>query len=420
MSTPQLFLVAMLLIFGAPYLLWRLGRTEFWAPLVVVEIVAGVVLGPGVLGAAFPRLYAGIFTPGVMGPLNGIAWWAVMMFVWLAGLELDVKDTWADRKNVATTAMFALGTPFLLGVAAGLLLLHLPGEWRGAAATPAQFVAGVGLACSVTALPILVLLLDKLGMLRAPLGQRILRYASVDDLAVWAVLALILFDWRRVAAQIGFLAGFAMASFVVRALMPRLSTNDRWYVGLLWLVSCALAADWAGLHFMVGGYLAGVVLDVEWFEQERVDRFRDAILLALMPVFFLSTGLKTRWNIHSAAVPLVALLLLVVSAGGKLLGMEVIGRMLGWERSERRMIGWLLQTKALIMIIFVNILLGKGLITAPMFTALLLMAIASTALTIPMVSRYRSTTHATTPGRASAIEIMAVSGATNHTTSSMT
>lgn len=389
MSTPELFLVAMLLIFGAPYLLWRLGRTEFWAPLVVVEIVAGVVLGPGVLGAAFPRVYAGVFNPTVMGALNGIAWWAVMLFVWLAGMELELKDTWTDRRDVGTTAVFALGTPFILGAAAGLLLLHLPGAWRGTAATPGQFVAGVGLACSVTALPILVLFLDKLGMLRAPLGQRILRYASVDDVAVWAVLALILLDWHRVWAQLGFFAGFAVASAAVRALMRRLKKADRWYVGLLWLMICALAADWAGLHFMVGAYLAGVVLDVDWFDRERVDQLRDALLLTLMPVFFLSTGLKTQWNIHSAGVPLVAALLLAASVGGKLFGIDLAGRKLGWPRSERRIIGWLLQTKALILIIFVDILLGKGLITASMFTALLLMAIASTTLTIPMVSRYR-------------------------------
>ncbi len=90
MSTSEVFLIAMILIFAVPYLLWRLGRTEYYAPLVVVQILTGILLGPGVLGAIVPEYYRFIFTPAVVQALNGVAWWAVMIFVWIAGIELDL------------------------------------------------------------------------------------------------------------------------------------------------------------------------------------------------------------------------------------------------------------------------------------------------------------------------------------------
>ncbi len=213
-----------------------------------------------------------------------------------------------------------------------------------------------------------------------------LRYASLDDIAIWGVLALILLDWERVGRQAGFLVGFAAATWAIRVLMVRLQEKDRWYVALIWLAACGFAADWAGLHFMVGAFLSGAVLQAEWFDRTRMDLFRDHILLAIMPVFFLSTGLRTQWDVGGVAVFAAAGLLLVASVAGKLAGVHMAGRILKWPRGEASVIGWLLQTKALIMIIFANILLDKAIISNATFTALLLMAVGSTMLTIPMVT----------------------------------
>jgi Kef-type K+ transport system membrane component KefB len=385
MSPTEIFLLAMLLIFSVPYAVWRLGQTDYWAPLVVVQIIGGILLGPGVLGALFPGYYGFVFTPQTIGSLNGIAWWAVMMFVWIAGIELDLGAAWAHRRETGVTAACALLVPLVTGSLAALVMLRFPG-WRGPAGATWQVVVGIGMACAVTALPILILLMEKLDILRRPLGQRILRYASLDDIAIWGVLALILLDWERVGRQGGFLIGFAIATVAIRRLMAAIPERDRWPVSLIWLAACGFAADWAGLHFMVGAFLAGVVLDAHWFDQEAMDRFRHFVLLAVMPVFFLSTGLRTQWSVGGASVFAAAALLLAASVGGKLLGVGIAGRLLRWPKGDALTIGWLLQTKALIMIIFVNILLDKQIITNETFTALLLMALASTMLTVPVVA----------------------------------
>jgi Kef-type K+ transport system membrane component KefB len=338
MSPTEVFLLALLIVFTVPHLVWRFGRTDYWAPPVVVQIIGGILLGPGVLGVAYPTVFTTVFTPATIGSLNGIAAWAVMMFVWVAGIELDLGEAWQRRGETGTTAGPELFMPLIAGSLAAAVMLEFPG-WRGPNGATWQVILGIGMACAVTALPILVLFLEKLDVLRMPFGQRVLRYASLDDVAIWGVLALILLDWNRVGRQAGFFVGFAIATFAFRWVMARSTERDRWSLSLIWLAACGFAADWAGLHFMVGAFLSGAVLDAKWFDREAIDRFRHFVLLAVMPVFFLSTGLKTQWNVGGLSVFAAAALLLAASVGGKLIGVHLTGRLLKWRPGEAAIIG---------------------------------------------------------------------------------
>ncbi len=383
--TTETFLIAMAIIFTIPYLIWRLFKTDYYAPLVIVQIITGILLGPGVLGKVFPDYYAFVFNQSVVQSLDGIAWWAVMIFVWIAGIELNLQEVWKHRRESGVTAGLALGTPLVFGCIAAAGMLSCDG-WIGSNAMGWQFVLGVGMACAVTALPILILLMTKLDILREPIGQRILRYASLDDVAIWSVLALILMDWERIEKQATFLLIFPAACYSFRKLMVLLPREDRWYAGLIWLAACSYGADWGGLHYMVGSFLAGAVMDTEWFDQKQMDSLRHHVLLIIMPVYFLNSGLKTDWSIGGETVFIAAGVLLFVSVAGKLTAMQVAAKILKWEPNEAGIIGWLLQTKGLIMIIFANVLLDKNIITNETFTALLLMSIGSTMLTVPAVA----------------------------------
>ena len=385
MSISENLLLAMFVIFALPWAVWRaLGGTVI-LPLVVVQIIAGILLGPGVLGAWSPDIYTSLFRPDVIAGINAVAQWAVILFVFVAGLELDVTDAWKKRRETSLAAGFALVVPLAFGALVAWGMVQSPG-WVGDKGQVWQAVLGIGMACAVTALPILLLFLGQLGLLRQPLGQRILRYASLDDVAIWGVMALILLDWQRFGMQLGYFVIFPIAALATRWLIPRLRESDRWYVGLIWLTANAFIADWAGLHFMVGAFLSGAVLEARWFDHKKVDDFHAAVLVALMPVYFLSTGLRTNWDMGGPMVFVAAGALLVAAVVGKLVGVHIAGSILGWRRGDTWAIGWLLQTKALIMIIFANILLEKGIISAATFTALLLMAVASTLLTMPILT----------------------------------
>ena len=388
MNTTEIYLIAMAVVFTVPYLIWRLGNTQYFAPLVVVQIITGILLGPGILGKVFPEYYQFVFNPQVVPSLNGVAWWAVMLFVFIAGIELDLSQAWLHKKESGITAGLALGVPLVFGGMAALVMQSglLGRGWVGPLAQDWQFTTGVAMSCAVTALPILILLMERLEILREPIGQRILRYASLDDIAIWGVLALILMDWARVGKQAFFLLAFAVLSYALRQLIQKLPSSDRWYAAIIWLIVCAFGADWSGLHFMVGAFLAGAVIESEWFDQAQMDLLRHHVLLVMMPVFFLSTGLRTNWDMGGVSVFLAATLLLVASVVGKLVGVQMAGKILKWQAGEASLIGWLLQTKALIMIIFANVLLDKQIITSETFTALLLMAVGSTMLTTPVVA----------------------------------
>lgn len=385
MSPVQSFLIALLIIFTVPWIIWRILKLDSCAPLAIIQIVGGVALGPGVLGHFMPQFHAEVFTHATITSLGGIANWAVMVFVFLAGAELELTSAWQNRRDAGTTASLALIVPFIFGAGFMGLLLSQTTGWMGAQGQPLQVVLGAGMACAVTALPILVLLMQKLGILRQPFGQRVLRYASIDDLAIWGVLAAILFDWDRLATQFIFLVAFGAFSFFYRRLMLSLAEQERWAVALVWLIICGLTADLAGLHFVVGAFLAGAVTERRWFEEKYFDQLRGAVLLVMMPVFFLSTGLRTRFDVGGLTVVLAALGFIVASVGGKLIGVQFAGKLLNWRKGEAWVVGWLLQTKALIMIIFVNVLLDRAIISASLFSSLLLMAVASTVLTIPVI-----------------------------------
>lgn len=202
MPISENLLLAMFVIFALPWAAWRaLGGTSI-LPLVVVQIIVGILLGPGVLGAWSPDIYQSLFRVEVIAGINAVAQWAVILFVFVAGLELDVTDVWNKRRETTLAAGFALVVPLVLGALVAWGMVQSPG-WVGDKGQVWQAVLGIGMACAVTALPILLLFLGQLGMLRQSLGQRILRYASLDDVAIWGVMALILLDWHRVGLQLG-------------------------------------------------------------------------------------------------------------------------------------------------------------------------------------------------------------------------
>lgn len=384
LDTTAAFFVVMAAIFTAPYLAWRLGRTDGLVPLFIVQIVAGILLGPAFAGRLWPDAQAAFFTTPVLQSLSGIAAWAVAIFVWLAGIELDVRQTWVHRRECLVTAGLALAVPLALGMLVATALAGDP-RWIGTEASRWQYVLGVGMACAVTALPVLILILERLSIFHAPLGQRVLRYASLDDVAIWVILALILMDLQRIAMQLAFVAAFVVSSIGYRRLMRRLGATDRWFAGVIWLVASAGAAEWFGLHFMIGAFLAGAVTDAEWFDATRTGEMRYGVLLFLMPVYFLVTGLRTEWGVDSAGVFAFAAALLAAAVLGKLLGVWLAGRILRWPAGEAPLIGWILQTKGLILIVFTAVLLDKRIISQESFTALLIMGLASTILAVPMV-----------------------------------
>lgn len=385
-NTTEIFLFILLGIFVIPYVIFKVFKTDRYAPLPVVQIVAGVLFGPSIFGLFFEQQYSTLFTEDTKKMLSGLAVFAVISFVFTAGVEVDLSKSWQNKKDTLTTSFFALVSPMILG-SSFAILLSLDQKWIGKEADQWQFILSVGMAMAVTALPILVLLLDKMGILKTDLGARCLRYASFDDVAIWTVFALILLDWEKLLRQSIFFTVYVLIAYLIIKYSDKIKNEDRIYFSIFWLISCSYMSDWAGLHYIVGAFLAGFVLKEEWLGSETLENLRKYILILLMPVFFLNTGLRTEWELSDISVVYIAIALFAVQAIGKIAGIRISGMLLKWNSKETTTIGWLLQTKALIEIIFCTIMLDKGIISSSMFTALLFMAIMSTVVTTPVVSK---------------------------------
>lgn len=385
-SPTEYYLLIILGIFTIPYLIWKICKTDKYAPLVVVQIVCGVIFGPGIFGYFFPNQYSSIFTPDTTKFMTGVATWAVVMFVATAGVEVNLKAAKEDWKETVSTSALALLTPLIVSLPLAYFLSS-SSRWMGEDSQRWQFSLSTGMALSITALPILIILLEKMNILKQEIGIRCLRYASFDDIAIWTVFALILLEWDKVLKQTIFLSLYILISLGIRKFSHLVNQQDRLPFLLMWVAVCSLAADWSGLHYIVGGFIAGLVINEDWLGEETVVQFRKYVLLLMMPIFFLSTGLRTDWELKNPIVIGLAIVLFVVQAFGKMLGVRLSAHLHGWNKQDATTIGWLLQTKALIEIIFCTVMLDKGIISAQMFTSLLFMAIFSTIATTPIVTR---------------------------------
>lgn len=378
-------LTAGALIFALPFLIWRLSGASAAVPLVIVQIVGGFVLGPEVLGRAYPAAFEKIFHPAALTGIECLSTWSVMLLVWVAGVELDPKLAWGERRETLVTALCALGIPFLTSCAVLLSLVSAGGPWAGPSSW--QAVLGVAIALSVTSLPILIEFMDWLGIRDQPIGQRILAYASIDDVFAWAALAFVLLDWQRLSLQLGFAICFVPAALLVRRVVSRARASDRWYLAVVWMIVASLSAEAAGLHFIIGAFLAGFAIEAEWMNPRKLAEFRSATIHGLLPFFFLNAGLQANWELSGAGVLVLAAAFLAASLLSKLLAVRLAGTIFGWSEDKIRLVGWMLQAKGVLMILFATVLRDRGLITPQLFTSLLLAAVVSTALTIPVLAR---------------------------------
>jgi hypothetical protein len=295
MNTTEIFLIAMTIIFTVPYLIWRLGRTDYYAPLVVVQIITGILLGPGILGRVFPDYYSFVFNPAVVQSPERHC---------LVGgdvVRLHRRHRARPEKSLgAPPGKQYHGRAGARYAAA----LRLPRRGRhacgrrldGAKSADLAIRAGRrhGLRGDGAAHP--DLLMEKLDVLRQPIGQRILRYASLDDIAIWGVLALILMDWERIGKQVAFLLAFAcwlrlaptdaLAGQRARPLVRR--------ADLAGAVQFRRRLGRPALH---GRRLPGRGDHGRRLVRPgQMDLLRHHVLLVVMPVFFLSTGLRTNWT----------------------------------------------------------------------------------------------------------------------------
>ncbi len=389
-------LLALIVIIVASRLTGVLFR-RIGQPPVIGEVVAGILLGPSLLGRVSPAAGEWLLPPSVAPYLGVLAQVGVILFMFLVGLELD---TGVLRKRAHVTIAIShasIVAPFLLGSATALWVYPKLSH-RGVPF--GVFALFMGVAMSVTAFPVLARILTDRGIQRTRLGVIALACAAVDDVTAWCLLALV--SGVAQARMDGALRTLGLAALyvavmlgVVRPAVTR-AVRKQELVGalsphttavvLVGLLASALATESIGIHALFGAFLLGAVIPHESLLAKSMrQKLEDVVLVFLLPAFFAFTGMRTQIGlVHGAGQWLVCAALVAVACAGKFGGTVVAARLSGLDARDAASLGVLMNTRGLMELIVLNVGLDLGVLSPTLFAMMVLMALTTTLATTPL------------------------------------
>jgi Kef-type K+ transport system membrane component KefB len=366
-------------------------------PRVMGEVLAGILLGPTLLGALAPGVQAYLFPPQVIPLLAAAADLGLAFYMFLVGLELDPRLLRGRLAQAAFVSTASVAVPLLLGVALALPLFPL----LGAATSYAPFALFIGAALSITAFPVLARILVERRMLKHRVGAMAMASAALNDVAAWFLLAIavaaatpagsLLGAFRILGLAVLFSAAMAL---VVRRLVGRVSVayDQAGHIPAGWVAAIlvgvllsAYVASWIGLAAIFGAFVMGLILPRRAdLTQEVTRRLEDMVVTVLLPLFFLVTGLRVQLGLLDRPILwLLTAVLLGVAVAGKWLGATVAAWYAGLRMRESMALGALMNTRGLTELIVVTVGLNYGVVSPVLFTMLVLVALVTTFMAGP-------------------------------------
>ena len=369
-------------------------------PSVIGEIAAGIALGPSLLGMWFPHVSAGIFPADSLDLLQLLAQIGVIFFMFVVGLELDWPSVRKEAHAAVAVSHVSILLPFLLGV---LVAFPLYREHAPPGVPFQAFALFMGIAMSITAFPVLARILEERGLTKTPIGATALTCAAIDDVTAWTLLAFVVaivtssgalgILGATVALALLFLAVMVgvVRPGLVKALAPGIGRDpySKERVALVLGIACAaaLTTEVIGIHALFGAFVAGAILPADQdFRRGLRERLETFSAVFLLPLFFAFTGLRTQIGLlDDGGAWLTCVGIIVLATAGKFAGSAVTARIMGVDWNSSFILGALMNTRGLMELIALNVGYDLGVISAEMFTSLVLMALVTTTLTGPMV-----------------------------------
>lgn len=369
-------------------------------PQVVGEMAAGIMLGPSLLGWLAPGVSHSLFPPESLGHLNALSQVGLIVFMFLVGLELEPRLLRGRGQAAVVTSHASIVVPFCLGAALALYLYpHLSDD----SVEFTSFALFMGAAMSVTAFPVLARILTERGLLRTRLGAVTIACAAVDDISAWSILAVVVALVRASAAHVSpwfTLVGSAIYLTVMIAIIrPSLRLLESFYhsrgrvtqdlvaIVLLFVLASAWTTEWLGIHALFGAFALGAVMPKDpGFMHDLTAKLEDLTVVLLLPLFFAFTGLRTSIGlVQGAEMWSYFGLVLLVAVAGKFGGSALAARATGLRWREAGALGILMNTRGLMELVILGIGLDLGAISPALFTIMVLMALATTAMTTPLL-----------------------------------
>ncbi|HLM23952.1 MAG TPA: cation:proton antiporter [Pyrinomonadaceae bacterium] len=371
-------------------------------PPVMGEMIAGIVLGPSVLGLIYPDALSFLFPASSLETLRLLSQIGVVLFMFIVGMELNVQHLREKGSAAVMISHASIIVPFLLGSALSLFLYR---DLAPAGTSFNAFALFIGVAMSITAFPVLARILEDRKLTQTTLGSIALTCAAVDDVTAWCILALVIALVKSTgltssAITVGLTLVFAAAMILlVRPQLARVVKEPDSHehrrrlipIILAFVLGCALITETIGIHALFGAFIAGVVMPPSTgfriFLKDKIEAFSS---YALLPLFFAFTGLRTQVGLlNDWQGWLMCAVIILVAITGKLGGSTLMSRWTGMSWSQSFSVGVLMNTRGLVELVVLNIGYDLGILSGRIFAMMVLMALVTTFMTGPLLSLVR-------------------------------
>lgn len=366
-------------------------------PVVIGEMAAGIILGPSLLGLYYPEVFQALFPTESLGNLQFLSQIGLILFMFIIGMELDLNIL----KNRARDAIIISHSGIVVTFAMGVTLAYF--LYQSYSPESVQFLSYclfIGVAMSITAFPVLARIIQERGLQKTNLGTVAITCAAADDITAWCLLAAVIAIVKAGSFASALYTIFLALIYVVfmikivRPFMQRIGnvSNTRETLSkpvvaifFLMLILSAYTTEVIGIHALFGAFMAGVIMpENNKFRNIFIEKIEDIALLLLLPLFFVYTGLRTEIGLlDDAHLWMVTAVIILVGVTGKFLGTSVAARFLGHDWKDSLSIGALMNTRGLMELVVLNIGYDLGVLSAELFSMMVVMALATTFMTGP-------------------------------------
>ena len=394
-----IFILQLILIIAASqtcaWLFKKIGQ-----PAVMGEIIAGILLGPSLIGTLLPGFSAFVFPAASLGNIQMLSQVGLILFMFVIGMELDMTLLKKRAGSAMFISYFSIIIPFGMGIGLSYFL------YRQYAPTNIPFFAFslfIGIGMSITAFPVLARIIRERGISNTPTGVMAITAAAVGDITAWCMLAFIITVVKAGTLSsslytiIAAVVYIAVMFFIVKPVLNKIalkssknSSMQRPVLAIIFVVLLlsAYCCEVIGVHALFGAFLAGLIMPDEWnFRKALIDKIEDVALVLLLPLFFVFTGLRTQVGLlNTVSLWLTCCVIILVAIVGKFGGSALAARITGEDAKDSLSIGALMNTRGLVELVVLNIGYDLHILSPQIFTMMVIMALATTFMTNPVIN----------------------------------
>ncbi len=366
-------------------------------PTVIGEIIAGIVLGPSLLGMYFPEFSLALFPVASLGNLQFLSQIGLILFMFVIGMELDLKVLKNKANDAVVISHASIVIPFALGVGLAYFVYH---RFAPQGIEFLSFSLFMGIAMSITAFPVLARIVQERGIHKTRLGTIVITCAAADDITAWCILAAVIAivkagSFVSSLYVIGLAIGYVVIMlFVVKPFLKRIGDLYRTKnklnkpvvaIFFLTLIMSSYTTEIIGIHALFGAFMTGAIMpDIAKFKAIFIEKVEDVSVILLLPLFFVFTGLRTQIGlINDPFLWKVTGCIILVAVIGKFVGSALAAKFVGQNWRDSLTIGALMNTRGLMELVVLNIGYDLGVLTSEIFTMMVIMALVTTFMTGP-------------------------------------